>query len=177
MRSGAYLAVWRCTELAGGFGMPSALRLSVASKKAFSAVMASVAREDPRPAADRGGRAAGDPILSGERPRRLGIGADAAAPAVAGGLVDFGTRVRFRIRWRVRPIYRSAPVPGKQSVHRALGRSDRSGSEPDRRAWHRARATEGPDEDVSAELERLGWRARARGGLAAAAAFSSGRPC
>ena len=44
-------------------------------------------------------------------------------------------------------------------------------TDPDRYAWHRGHATPYPDESVALELARSAPRARARGGIAAAAAF------
>ena len=68
-------------------------------------------------------------------------------------------------------VYRSASDVQRQEVHEALAVVTDVEREPDRRAWHRAQAARGPDEDVADELERSAGRAQARGGLAAAAAF------
>ncbi|MEV4049965.1 AAA family ATPase [Amycolatopsis sp. NPDC049688] len=102
---------------------------------------------------------------------RLGLGADPATAAEATGLIEFGRRIRFRHPLVRSAVYRSAPARDRQEVHRALADVTDPDRDPDRRAWHRAQATVSPDEDVAADLERSAGRARARGGLVAAAAF------
>ena len=103
---------------------------------------------------------------------RLGLPAQEAAGAAAeAGLAEFGARVRFRHPLVRSVAYQSAPPTERRRAHAALAEAADPAADPDRRAWHRAQAANGPDEDVAAELEASAGRAQARGGLAAAAAF------
>ncbi|GAA3057965.1 LuxR family transcriptional regulator [Pseudonocardia yunnanensis] len=112
-----------------------------------------------------------DPLLVWRATELLGIQPEAAGPASAAGLFEIGTRARFRHPLLRSTIYRTASVEERRIAHRALADAIDPDADPDRRAWHRAQAASGPDEDVAADLERSAGRARARGGLSAAAAF------
>ena len=114
---------------------------------------------------------AGEPTLVWRAAERLGIGADAVAPAADAGLLTIGERVTFRHPLVRSAVYRAASPPERRAAHQALAGATDPQADPDRRAWHRAQATPGPDEELAAELERSAGRAQARGGLAAAAAF------
>jgi DNA-binding CsgD family transcriptional regulator len=114
---------------------------------------------------------AGDPALVWRAAERLGTGTGALVPAADAGLLTIGERVVFRHPLVRSAVYRAAPAPDRRAAHQALADATDPQADPDRRAWHRAQATPGPDEDVARELERSASRAQARGGPAAAAAF------
>ena len=113
----------------------------------------------------------GEPTLVWRAAERLGIGAEAVAPAADAGLLMIGERVMFRHPLVRSAVYRAAAAQERQAAHQALADATDPQADPDRRAWHRAQAAPGPDADVASELERSASRAQARGGLAAAAAF------
>ena len=113
----------------------------------------------------------GDVPLLWRVAQRLGIGAAAATSAEAAGLIEFRDRVRFRHPLVRSAVYRSATAAERRAVHEALADVTDPGLDPDRRAWHRACAAVGPDEQVAAELERSADRSVSLGGVAAAAAF------
>jgi DNA-binding CsgD family transcriptional regulator len=113
----------------------------------------------------------GDPSLLWRAAASLEIDPAAVPPADDADLLEIDTRVRFRHPLVRSAVYRSAPAQERRAVHLALAEATDQESDPDRRAWHLAAASAGPDEDVAIELEHSAGRAQARGGLAAAAAF------
>lgn len=158
-------------ELAGGFGLPGAIPLAGSIEESFRRRVGALPHQTRRLLLLAAADPTGDPALVWRAADRLGIGADAAAPAADAGLAEFGTRVRFRHPLARSAAYRSAPAQDRQEAHRTLAEVTDQQLDPDRRAWHRAQTAPGPDEEVAAELERSAGRARARGGLGAAAAF------
>jgi len=158
-------------QLAGGFGLPGAALLTSRIEDSFARQLAALPEQTRRLVQLAAADPSGDQSLVWRAAERLSLPVQAAAPAVEAGLVEFGGRVRFRHPLARSAAYRSAPLPDRQQMHAALADVTDPQAEPDRRAWHRAQATSGPDEEVAAELERSAGRARARGGLAAAAAF------
>jgi AAA ATPase domain len=158
-------------ELAGGFGLPGAAPLTGRIEASFARQLEALPEQTRRLVLLAAADPSGDRALVLRAAGRLGLPAQAETPAAEAGLVEFGAWVRFRHPLARSAAYRSASIQARQEMHAALAEVTDPIADPDRRAWHRAQAASGPDEEVAAELERSAGRAQARGGLAAAAAF------
>jgi DNA-binding CsgD family transcriptional regulator len=96
---------------------------------------------------------------------------DALAPAEVAGLAGIvGGSVVFRHPLVRSAVYQSPGAAGRRRAHAALAAV--LTDEPDRRLWHVAASTAGPDESVASEVELLSARLARRGatGMAVAAA-------
>jgi DNA-binding CsgD family transcriptional regulator len=159
-------------ELAGGLGpIGTAVALPTQIEDSFRRQLAPLDAGTRRLLLVAAAEPLGDPVLVWRAVERLGIGVEAAGPAIAAGLLEIGARMRFRHPLVRSAVYLAASTEERQAVHRVLADATDRDKDPDRHAWHAAQAVSGPDEDVAAALERSAGRARARGGSAAAAAF------
>ncbi len=151
-------------ELAGGFGLPGAAPLAGRIEDSFARQLEALdrLRECGSCVQLAAADPSGDPALVGRAAGRLGIPVQAADPAAEAGLVEFGGRVRFRHPLARSAAYRSASFSDRRQMHAALAEVTDPVADPDRRAWHRAQAAAGPDEQVAAELERSAGRAQNR---------------
>jgi hypothetical protein len=140
--------------LAGGFGVPASLGLAGTIERTYER------RLERLPGPTRlllllaAAEPLGDPVLFYRAGTLLGIDRGALPPAVQAGLIRVGGRVEFAHPLVRSAVYRTADPEDRYRIHAALAEATDSATDPDRRAWHRARATSGPDEEVAADLER-----------------------
>lgn len=113
----------------------------------------------------------GNPALLLRAAEILGLSALAGAAAEWGGILEIGAKVAFVSPLVRSSVYWSASVADRRRAHAALARATGLDEEADRRAWHLAEASPGPDEPVADALEHAAERAGQRNGAAAAAAF------
>ncbi|MEU6422865.1 helix-turn-helix transcriptional regulator [Streptomyces spiralis] len=159
-------------EMAGGFGGPTDRPLSSQIEAGFLRRIQSLPAEAQQLLLIAATEPVGDVALLRQAAERLGISVDTAmSHAEASGLMTLGTWVRFRHPLVRSAAYRAVGTEERRRVHRALADSIDASLYPERRVWHLASATMGPDAAVAAELEGSADRAHARGGIAAAAAF------
>jgi hypothetical protein len=158
-------------QMAGGFALSSAVPLTGRIEESFGRQPETLPAQTRRLVQLAAADPSGDPVLvwrPAGRPRHRRRGGRAG---------DGGGPGRVR---RAGPVPASAGALGglpsasrqtRQELHGALAEATDPAADPDRRAWHRAQAAPGPDEEVAAELEQSAGRAQRRGGLVAAAAF------
>jgi len=162
---------WQAAELAGGFGLPAGQPVAGKIEHSYVQRLRLLPAETQLLVLTAAAEPLGDPVLLRRAARALGIDMMAAAPAVDAGLFQVRIRVEFAHPLVRSAAYQAADAADRRRVHRALADATDAQADPDRRAWHRARAISGQDEEVAAELERSAGRAQGRAGLAAAAAF------
>jgi len=162
---------WNVAGLAGGFGLPGSQPVAGRIEQSYVRRLRLLPADTQLLVLTAAAEPLGDLVLLHRAAGMLGIDLAAAGPAQDGGLLELGGRVEFAHPLVRSAAYRSAAADDRHRVHRALADATVAETDPDRRAWHRARATPGPDEEVAAELEGSAGRAQARGGVAAAAAF------
>jgi len=158
-------------ELASVFALPSLLPLSGRLEDSFRRRIADLPSSTQRLLIVAAAEPTGDAVVVWRAAAKLGVVAEDASPASEAGLLEIGARVAFRHPLIRSIAYRDGSVADRRAAHGALAEVTDPAADPDRRAWHRAEAAAGPDEEVAEELERSAARARARGGRAAAAAL------
>ena len=111
---------------------------------------------------------ADEPDLGAAARHGAGPDAGALAPAEQAGLVTVDrTGLHFAHPLVRSAIYHATPFAQRAEAHRQLAGS--LDDQPDRRAWHLAAASLGPDEQVASLLEATAAQSQRRGGAAAAA--------
>jgi DNA-binding CsgD family transcriptional regulator len=158
-------------QLAGGYALPASAPMAGRIEASFQRRIAKLPPSSRRLLLVAAAEPTGDPALVWRAAQRLGVGESAGVGVEADGLLDMSPRVTFRHPLVRSAVYEAARPVDRRAVHRALADATDAGFDPDRRAWHLAHAAWHPDDEIAKELEESADRARARGGITAAAAF------
>jgi DNA-binding CsgD family transcriptional regulator len=162
---------WNPSDLAGGFGLPRRSAVPGKIEKSYARRLQRMSSETRLLVLVAASDPLGDPLLLHRAAETLNLDIEALGPAVDARLLAVGGRAEFAHPLVRSASYNAATTDDRHRVHRALAEATNPETDPDRRAWHRARATPGLDDEVAAELEQSARLAGARGGIAAAGAF------
>ena len=160
---------WSAADLAGGFGLPGSQPVASKIEQSYvrrlrllpSDTQLLVLAAAAEPVGDR----CAAPPCGGNARHRHGCSLSGGGCRAAGRGLSASEFAHPLVR---SATYRCGQLPRTGAGHIAPSPTPRTReADPDRRAWHRARATPGPDEEVAAELEHSAGRAqvsrRARG--------------
>jgi DNA-binding CsgD family transcriptional regulator len=159
------------SELAGGFADPSTEPLSGQLHERYLLRVRALPAQTQRLMLLAAADPTGDPTLLWRAAQAMHVGWDAAEPAEREHLMEIGSGVQFRHPLVRAAAYAAGSRADRGAAHLALAQATDAAVQPERRIWHLAAAASEPDESVAIQLEQTAGTARARAGLAAAAAF------
>src|SRR3954454_24674420 len=158
-------------EMAGGFGLSPSRDVSPQIGEKLLQQVLALPPQSRQLLLTAAAEPLGDPRLLWRAAAELQLPRTAAGPLRSEGLLSLAPRVVFRRPLLRFAVHQLASDDERRDVHFALALATDPARDPDRHAWHRAHAADGPDEELASELERLAPVARRRGGMPAAAAF------
>ncbi len=156
-------------SLSSALGSPTPIAVPAALTDWYARRISALG-EDPRRLLLLAATAGGDLTVVSRAAAALGLSLTGLADAERAGLVTLDPRrIAFDHPLVRASVYTLAFPDERRAAHRAVAEA-LPAQDADRRAWHRAEASLGPDDEVADELEGVGDRARARGAHAVSAA-------
>lgn len=163
---------WSRAELETGTVIPAGVALTTELERQFGRRYRALTSEAQRLLLIAAAEPFGDSALVWTTADRLGIDRSALREAVQAGLCVPAVAVTFRHPLARSATYLEADAHLRRETHRALAQTTTKLIDPDRHAWHMARASVFPDADIADDLEAASARAMARGAPASSAAFA-----